>query len=44
MIGPTLLEFGTEEQKQRHIPKIVNGEVSWCQGYSEPAPDPTLQH
>lgn len=36
MIGPTLLEFGNEEQKKRHIPKIVNGEVSWCQGYSEP--------
>lgn len=36
MIGPTLLEFGTEEQKQRHIPKIVSGEVKWCQGYSEP--------
>jgi alkylation response protein AidB-like acyl-CoA dehydrogenase len=36
MIGPTLLEFGSEEQKQRHIPKIVRGEVNWCQGYSEP--------
>lgn len=36
MIGPTLLEFGTEEQKQRHLPKICNGSVSWCQGYSEP--------
>jgi len=36
MIGPTLLEFGTEEQKQRHLPKIVNGEIRWCQGYSEP--------
>jgi alkylation response protein AidB-like acyl-CoA dehydrogenase len=36
MIGPTLLEFGTEEQKQRHIPKIVTGEAQWCQGYSEP--------
>jgi len=36
MIGPTLLEFGTEEQKQRHIPKIVSGEAQWCQGYSEP--------
>lgn len=36
MIGPTLLEFGTEAQKQRHIPRIVSGEVSWCQGYSEP--------
>ena len=36
MIGPTLLEFGTEEQKQRHLPKIVTGEAQWCQGYSEP--------
>jgi alkylation response protein AidB-like acyl-CoA dehydrogenase len=36
MIGPTLLEFGTQDQKQRHIPKIVTGEVAWCQGYSEP--------
>ena len=36
MIGPTLLEFGTEEQKQRHIPRIVSGEARWCQGYSEP--------
>jgi len=36
MIGPTLLEFGTEEQKARHLPKIVRGEVQWCQGYSEP--------
>lgn len=36
MIGPTLLEYGTEEQKQRHIPKIVMGDISWCQGYSEP--------
>jgi alkylation response protein AidB-like acyl-CoA dehydrogenase len=36
MIGPTLLEYGTEEQKQRHIPNICNGSVSWCQGYSEP--------
>ncbi len=36
MIGPTLLEFGTEDQKQRHLPKIISGEVQWCQGYSEP--------
>lgn len=36
MIGPTLLEFGTPEQKERHIPRITRGEVQWCQGYSEP--------
>jgi len=36
MIGPTLLEYGTAEQKLRHLPKIARGEVAWCQGYSEP--------
>ena len=36
MLGPALLEFGNEQQKQEHIPKIVNGEIRWCQGYSEP--------
>ena len=36
MLGPTLLEFGTAEQKARHLPKIARGEVWWCQGYSEP--------
>ncbi len=36
MFGPTLLEYGTEEQKQRHIPSIVRGDLRWCQGYSEP--------
>ena len=36
MIGPTLLEYGTPEQKAQHLPKIVRGEVQWCQGYSEP--------
>ena len=36
MFGPTLLEYGTEDQKQRHIPPIVKGELRWCQGYSEP--------
>ena len=36
MFGPTLLEYGSEEQKQRHIPPIVRGELRWCQGYSEP--------
>jgi acyl-CoA dehydrogenase len=37
MLGPVLLEFGTEEQKLEHIPRIVRGEIRWCQGYSEPA-------
>ena len=36
MFGPTLLEYGTEAQKQRHIPPIVKGEIQWCQGFSEP--------
>jgi len=36
MIGPTLLELGTEDQKQRHLPRIARAEVEWCQGYSEP--------
>ena len=36
MIGPTLLRFGTDEQKAQHIPSIVKGRVRWCQGYSEP--------
>jgi alkylation response protein AidB-like acyl-CoA dehydrogenase len=36
MFGPTLLEYGSEEQKKRHVPGIVKGEVWWCQGYSEP--------
>jgi alkylation response protein AidB-like acyl-CoA dehydrogenase len=36
MIGPTLLQFGTEAQKREHLPKIVRGEIRWAQGYSEP--------
>ncbi|MBS0410991.1 MAG: acyl-CoA dehydrogenase family protein [Proteobacteria bacterium] len=36
MFGPTLLEVGTEKQKQQHIPPICRGEIRWCQGYSEP--------
>ncbi|TDJ33946.1 MAG: acyl-CoA dehydrogenase [Gammaproteobacteria bacterium] len=36
MLGPTLLEYGTDEQKEQHLPKIARGEVWWCQGYSEP--------
>ncbi|MDA0978276.1 MAG: acyl-CoA dehydrogenase family protein [Proteobacteria bacterium] len=36
MLGPTLLEYGTEEQKQRHLTLIAQGGAAWCQGYSEP--------
>lgn len=36
MIGPTLLEYGNEEQKKRHLTRIASGEIRWCQGYSEP--------
>lgn len=36
MIGPTLLQYGTEEQKKKYLPQIVRGEIRWCQGYSEP--------
>ena len=36
MLVPTLLEFGTEEQKARYIAPALRGEENWCQGYSEP--------
>ncbi|MDP7144818.1 MAG: acyl-CoA dehydrogenase family protein [Pseudomonadales bacterium] len=36
LIGPTLMEFGTDDQKLRHLPRIAGGEIRWCQGYSEP--------
>jgi alkylation response protein AidB-like acyl-CoA dehydrogenase len=36
MLGPALLRYGTEEQKQAYLPPIVRGEIRWCQGYSEP--------
>ncbi len=36
MFGPTLLEYGNDEQKTRHMPGIQMGTVRWCQGYSEP--------
>jgi len=36
MVGPVIYTFGTEEQKQKHLPPILSGDVFWCQGYSEP--------
>jgi alkylation response protein AidB-like acyl-CoA dehydrogenase len=36
MLGPVLLEYASEAQKLEHLPKIVRGEIRWCQGYSEP--------
>jgi len=36
MLGPALLRYGSEEQKQHYLPPIVRGEIRWCQGYSEP--------
>ena len=36
MLGNTLLLFGTEEQKMHYLPRIISGQDTWCQGYSEP--------
>jgi alkylation response protein AidB-like acyl-CoA dehydrogenase len=36
MLGNTLLQWGTDEQKQRYLPRVLSGEDVWCQGYSEP--------
>lgn len=36
MLGPTVLEYGTHEQKLQHIPPIARDEARWCQGFSEP--------
>ncbi|MET8376009.1 acyl-CoA dehydrogenase family protein [Streptomyces microflavus] len=36
LLAPTLIAYGTEEQKRRHLPAVARGETLWCQGYSEP--------
>src|SRR5579859_1961823 len=36
MLGPVLLEYANDAQKREHLPRIINGEIRWCQGYSEP--------
>ena len=36
MVGPAIIKYGTDEQKARYLPKILNASMSWCQGYSEP--------
>ena len=36
MCAPVIYSFGTAEQKEKHLPSILNSDVWWCQGYSEP--------
>ena len=38
MLGPPLIVHGSDEQKQEHLPKILSGEVTWAERYSEPVP------
>ena len=36
MVGPVIMKFGTPEQKEKYLPRIVSGDITFCQGYSEP--------
>ena len=36
MVGPAIIKYGTQEQQNYYLPKILNADISWCQGYSEP--------
>ncbi len=36
MVAPVIMAFGTDEQKAQHLPPIINSDIWWCQGYSEP--------
>ena len=36
MVGPAIIKYGTQQQQQYYLPKILNADISWCQGYSEP--------
>ena len=36
MVGPAIIKYGSEDQKNKYLPRILNAEMSWCQGYSEP--------